>query len=147
MRTAEKVGYIWSKGLRCLLRSGASTGTETRLSAEESRELKRKLAARKSKKELLPKPVRRVERAIREAGANYSPPFYPGGAVFFKAQRSRAVLDWHGWVEGRFDVIEIPGGHNAMFRRQIPVLAKEVTRVLADAHAGKYNVGIGLEAT
>ena len=86
--------------------------------------------------------VRRVERAHFRALMDYRPQSYPGDVVLYRANEANEVddptLGWDRWVQGRIEVIDIPGRHDNLIGQ--PALAQALRERIDHVLAGGRQV-------
>jgi thioesterase domain-containing protein/acyl carrier protein len=88
----------------------------------------------------LPKVLRKVEGASREATARYVPKPYPGRITLFRASKQPSgihpdpELGWGRVARGGVEVYEVPGHHGAIiYEPRVGLLAERLARCLEEA--------------
>jgi len=82
--------------------------------------------------------IEELEHILHLASARYDPPLYTGRvAMFQSAERPRGCHwdlqgGWRGFIQGRFDAYDIPGGHESMLQEpHVQVFASHLRQCLA----------------
>ena len=82
--------------------------------------------------------IEELEHILHLATARYNPPRYPGRVAMFQSgERPRGChwdlqAGWRGLIQGRFDVYDIPGGHESMLQEpHVQVFASHLRQCLA----------------
>lgn len=88
--------------------------------------------------------IRRVEQANNRALMRYRPQAYPGDIVLYRAAEAgegdEATLGWRRWIEGRIEVVDIPGRHDNFIDQ--PELARALRARIKQAMAGYSNARV-----
>ncbi len=88
--------------------------------------------------------IRRVEQANHRALMRYRPQAYPGDIVLYRATEAgegdEATLGWRRWIEGRIEVVDIPGRHDNFIDQ--PELARALRARIKQAMAGYSNARV-----
>lgn len=82
--------------------------------------------------------IRQIERANHRALMRYRPQAYPGDIVLYRAtevgEPDDVTLGWQRWIEGRIEVVDIPGRHDNFIEQ--PELARALKARIKQAMAG-----------